>query len=51
MVVQNRWRDICPNCFDAEAEFAGRRYQFVGMAAASWNDKAEPAKRCSKRRR
>ena len=51
MVVQNRWHDICPNCFDAEAELAGVRFQFVGMAAVSWSDKAEPAKRYSKRHR
>jgi hypothetical protein len=44
-VVLNRWRTICPSCFDAEAERAGVRYQFVGVGAISWSDKPEPARR------
>jgi hypothetical protein len=29
-VVLNRWRAICPLCFDAEAERVGVRYRLVG---------------------
>ena len=32
-VVLNRWRNVCPSCFDAEAERAGVRYQFVDVGA------------------
>jgi len=44
MVVQNRWRDLCSNCFGAEAELLKVRYQFVGMRAPG------PAKRPAKKR-
>ena len=32
-MVLNRWRNVCPSCFDAEAERAGVRYQFVDVGA------------------
>jgi hypothetical protein len=35
-VVLNRWKSICPPCFDAEAERAGVRYHFAGVQATSW---------------
>jgi len=38
-VVLNRWKSICRSCFDAEAERAGDRYQFMGVRAASWSEK------------
>jgi len=50
-VVLNRWKSICPSCFDAEAERAGVRYRFVDLTAASWSDKPEPAKRYGRKRR
>jgi len=33
MVVLNRWRKLCPGCFDVEAEKARVPYRFV----ASWS--------------
>ena len=27
----NRWRRLCPSCFDAEAEKAGVRYSFTEL--------------------
>jgi hypothetical protein len=50
-VVLNRWKSICPSCFDAEAERAGVRYQFAGLGAVSWSDKPEPARRYVRKRR
>jgi hypothetical protein len=35
-VVLNRWRRICPSCFDAEAERAGVNYTFANLEAQSW---------------
>ena len=37
-VVLNRWRIICPSCFDQEAEKAGVRYSFVNVSATPWSD-------------
>jgi hypothetical protein len=50
-VVLNRWRTICPSCFDAEAERAGVRYQFRGVGAISWSDRPEPARRYARKHR
>jgi hypothetical protein len=50
-VVLNRWKSICPSCFDAEAERAGVCYQFMGVQATSWCEKPEPTKRYGRRRR
>ena len=47
----NRWRTICPSCFDAEAERAGVRYQFEDVGAMSWSDMLEPARRYDGKRR
>ena len=33
LVVLNRWRNICPSCFDTEAEKAGVRYKFTDVEA------------------
>ena len=41
-VVSNRWRNICPSCFDAEDEKAGARYKFVDVNAMSWSERAAP---------
>jgi hypothetical protein len=38
-VVLNRWKSICPSCFDGEAERAGDRYQFMGVRATSRSEK------------
>ena len=35
LVVQDRWRALCPSCFDGAAERAGVRYQFVNVRAMS----------------
>ena len=50
-VVLNRWRTICPSCFDAEAQRAGVRYQFVEVSAVPWNAMPEPARRYARKRR
>jgi hypothetical protein len=34
-VALNRWRTICPSCFDAEAERAGVRYKFAEVGTMS----------------
>lgn len=41
-VVLNRWRNICPSCFDEEAQKAGVRYRFVDVEAMSWSDRPAP---------
>ena len=43
LVVQGRWRDVCPSCFDAEAE-RRVRYQFRGTQATSWSGRARAGK-------
>jgi hypothetical protein len=50
-VVLNRWKSICPSCFDAEAERAGVRYQFVNVHAMSWSEMPEPSRRYGRKRR
>jgi hypothetical protein len=30
-VVLNRWKRLCPSCFDTEAEKAGVRYSFATL--------------------
>jgi hypothetical protein len=42
LVVLNRWREICPSCFDQEAERAGVSYQFMDVEAVSWSDRPPP---------
>jgi hypothetical protein len=41
-VVLNRWRRICPSCFDQEAEKAGVKYTFANLEAQSWSDRPAP---------
>mgnify|MGYP003694351647 CR=1 FL=1 len=31
-MVRERWKSICPSCYDAEAELARVRYQFLERA-------------------
>jgi hypothetical protein len=50
-VMRDRWKSICPSCFDAEAELTRVRYQFIGTRAVSWSDTAAPAKQPVKKRR
>jgi len=49
-VVGNRWKSICPSCFDAEAELARVRYQFLGTRALSWSETRQPATRPARKR-
>jgi hypothetical protein len=42
MVVLNRWREICPSCFDQDAERAHVQYRFVDIEAVSWSDRPPP---------
>jgi hypothetical protein len=41
-VVLNRWRILCPSCFDAEAEKASVKYTFTNLEAMSWSDRPPP---------
>ena len=50
-VVLNRWRIVCPSCFDGEAECAGVRYQFVDWAPMSCSNATEPARRYGRKQR
>jgi hypothetical protein len=35
MVVLDRWRVLCPSCFDTEDEKAGVRYSFANLEGGS----------------
>jgi hypothetical protein len=50
IVVLNRWRKICPSCFDAEAERAGVRYSFANLEGTSWSDRPAPRNPHNRRR-
>jgi len=50
-VVLNRWRRLCPGCFDVEAEKAGVRYSFVDLDGMSWSDRPAPKAAPRARRR
>ena len=41
-VVLNRWKKLCPSCFDSEAEKAGVAYKFAGLEGMSWSDRPAP---------
>lgn len=41
-VVLNRWRTMCPSCFDIEAHKSKVRYSFKHMEGMSWSDRPEP---------
>ena len=41
----NRWKPICPACFDVEAQKSGVRYSFVSVSATSWSDQPVPKSR------
>ena len=41
-VVLNRWRTLCPSCFDVEAEKAKVRYTFTDLEGQSWSDRPPP---------
>jgi len=49
-VVLNRWRKLCPSCFDTEAEKAGVRYKFVDVEAMSWAERPAPRSQGKRRR-
>jgi hypothetical protein len=36
VVVLNRWRNLCPSCFDQLAEQTGVSYRFVDLEGQSW---------------
>jgi len=44
LVVLNRWRKLCPGCFDVEAEKAGVRNRFADLDGMSWSDRPAPKK-------
>lgn len=41
-VVLNRWRSICPSCFDAEAEKARVKYLFKDVELQPWCERPVP---------
>ena len=41
-VVLNRWRKLCPSCFDLLAEQAGVYYKFTHIDGTSWSDRPVP---------
>jgi hypothetical protein len=49
-VVLNRWRRLCPGCFDVEADKAGVRYSFVDLDGVSWSDRPVPKARPRRKR-
>jgi hypothetical protein len=50
-VVLSRWRNVCPSCFDGEAERASIRYRFVNVRAMPWSEMPEPQRRYGRKRR
>ena len=50
MVVLNRWRKLCPGCFDVEAEKARVPYRFVELEGMSWSERPAPKARPRRRR-
>ena len=49
-MVLNRWRNLCPSCFDVEAEKASVRYSFAGLEAQSRSDRPPPRNPHKRRR-
>jgi hypothetical protein len=49
-VVLNRWRTLCPACFDQLAEQAGVRYKFVKLEGTAWSDRPLPRESRGRRR-
>jgi hypothetical protein len=45
IVVSDRWRTLCPSCFDELAEMARVKFRFVGVAATAWPDRPRKGKR------
>ena len=41
-VVLNRWRKLCPSCFDVLAEQARVAYRFVAVESTSWSQRPAP---------
>jgi hypothetical protein len=48
--VVNRWRRLCPLCFDQAAEVASVKYGMVDVDGTSWSDRPAPQKRYGWRR-
>lgn len=49
-VVLNRWRSLCPTCFDVEAELARIAYTFTDLGATSWSERPPPRNKYKRRR-
>ena len=45
LVVLNCWREICPSCFDQEAERAGVNYTFVHVVSSDRPPPRNPYRR------
>ena len=44
-VVLNRWKKLCPSCFDQLAEQAGVGYSFADLEGMSWSEQPAPRSR------
>jgi hypothetical protein len=42
IVVLNRWKKLCPGCFDLLAEQAGVAYKFARLEGIAWSDRPVP---------
>jgi hypothetical protein len=51
-VVLNRWKKLCPSCFDLLAEQAGVAYSLRDLEGMSWSEKPVPrhGSRCKRQR-
>ena len=48
-VVLNRWKKLCPSCFDVLAEQAGVAYTFIELEGQSWSERPVPRRSGRKR--
>jgi hypothetical protein len=49
-VVLNRWKKLCPGCFDLLAEQAGIAYKFARLEGMAWSDRPPPRNPYKRRR-
>jgi hypothetical protein len=49
IVVLNRWRGLCPLCFDQLAGMARVKFSFTDVGATSWSDRPVPQTRQRRR--
>jgi hypothetical protein len=47
--VINRWKKLCPSCFDALAEQAGVSYRLTDLEGMSWSEFPTPRRAIGER--